>query len=79
MTQIRFYIQAAILGLPAAALILGVGLYHTIQLGFPQLVLLPKALGLFFRRMFAGKPREGVSSFQAVSYTHLTLPTILRV
>lgn len=66
MTQLRFYIQDAILGLPAAALILGVGLYLTIQLGFPQLVLLPKALGLFFRRMFAGKPREGVSSFQAL-------------
>ena len=66
MTQLRFYIQDAILGLPAAALILGVGLYLTIQLGFPQLVLLPKAFGLFFRRMFAGKPREGVSSFQAL-------------
>ena len=66
MTQLRFYIQDAILGLPAAALILGVVLYLTIQLGFPQLVLLPKALGLFFRRMFAGKPREGVSSFQAL-------------
>ena len=66
MTQLRFYIHDAILGLPAAALILGVGLYLTIQLGFPQLVLLPKALGLFFRRMFAGKPREGVSSFQAL-------------
>lgn len=66
MTQLRFYIQDAILGLPAAALILGVGLYLTIQLGFPQLVLLPKALGLFFRRMFDGKPRESVSSFQAL-------------
>ena len=66
MTQLRFYIQDAILGLPAAALILGVGLYLTIQLGFPQLVLLPKALGMFFRRMFGGKPREGVSSFQAL-------------
>ena len=43
MTQLRFYIQDAILGLPAAALILGVGLYLTIQLGFPQLVLLPKS------------------------------------
>ena len=66
MTQLRLYIQDAILGLPAAALILGVGLYLTIQLGFPQLALLPRAFGLFFRRMFAGKPREGVSSFQAL-------------
>ena len=66
MTQLRLYIQDAILGLPAAALILGVGLYLTIQLGFPQLALFPRALGLFFGRMFAGKPREGVSSFQAL-------------
>lgn len=66
MTQLRLYIQDAILGLPAAVLILGVGLYLTIQLGFPQLALLPRAFGLFFRRMFAGKPREGVSSFQAL-------------
>ncbi len=66
MTQLRLYIQDAILGLPAAALILGVGLYLTIQLGFPQLALFPRALRLFFRRMFAGKPREGVSSFQAL-------------
>lgn len=66
MTQLRLYIQDAILGLPAAALILGVGLYLTIQLGFPQLGLLPSAFGLFFRRMFWGKPREGVSSFQAL-------------
>ncbi|MCI7640289.1 MAG: amino acid carrier protein [Clostridiales bacterium] len=66
MTQLRLYIQDAILGLPAAALILGVGLYLTIQLGFPQLALFPRALRLFFRRMFAGKLREGVSSFQAL-------------
>ena len=66
MTQLRLYIQDAILGLPAAALILGVGLYLTIQLGFPQLALFPRALGLFFGRMFEGKPREGVSSFQAL-------------
>lgn len=66
MTQLRLYIQDAILGLPAAVLILGVGLYLTIQLGFPQLALLPRAFGLFFRRMFAEKPREGVSSFQAL-------------
>ena len=66
MTQVRLYIQDAILGLPAAALILGVGLFLTIQLRFPQLRLFPRALGLFFRRMFGGKPREGVSSFQAL-------------
>ena len=66
MTQVRLYIQDVILGLPAAALILGVGLYLSLRLGFPQLGLFPRAVGLFFRRMFAGKRDGGVSSFQAL-------------
>ena len=66
MTQVRLYIQDVILGLPAAALILGVGLFLTLRLGFPQLGLFPRAVGLFFRRMFAGKRDGGVSSFQAL-------------
>ena len=66
MTQVRLYIQNAILGLPAAVLILGLGLYLSIRLGFPQLGLFPKAMGLFFRRMFSGKSEGGVSSFQAL-------------
>ena len=66
MTVLRSYIQDVILGLPAAALILGVGLFLSIRLEFPQLRLLPKALGLFFRRMFGGKRERGVSSFQAL-------------
>ena len=66
MTQVRLYIQDAILGLPAAVLILGLGLYLSIRLGFPQLGLFPKAMGLFFRRMFSGKSEGGVSSFQAL-------------
>lgn len=67
MSQVRLYIQDVILGLPAAALILGVGLYLSIRLGFPQLGLFPRAIGLFFRRMFPGKrEKNGVSSFQAL-------------
>ena len=66
MTQVRSYIQDVILGLPAAALILGVGLFLTLRLGFPQLGLFPRAVVLFFRRMFAGKRDGGVSSFQAL-------------
>ena len=66
MTQVRLYIQDVILGLPAAALILGVGLFLTLRLGFPQLGLFPRAVGLFFRRMFAGKRDGGVSSFRAL-------------
>lgn len=66
MTEIRLHIQDVILGLPAAALILGVGLFLSIRLGFPQVGLFPKALGLFFRRMFGGKREGSVSSFQAL-------------
>ena len=66
MSQVRLYIQDAILGLPAVALILGVGLYLSIRLGFPQLGLFPRAVGLFFRRMLPGKTENGVSSFQAL-------------
>ncbi|MDO5545521.1 MAG: amino acid carrier protein [Eubacteriales bacterium] len=65
MTELVFYIQDVILGLPAAALILGVGLFLSIRLGFPQLGLFPRAIRLFFRRMFGGKQEGGVSSFQA--------------
>ena len=66
MTELRLYVQDVILGLPTAVLILGVGLFLTVRLGAPQLRLFPKALGLFFRRMFGGKREGGVSSFQAL-------------
>lgn len=66
MTQVRLYIQDVILGIPAVILILGVGLFLTAALGFPQLRLFPRALRLFFRQMFAGNRDGGVSSFQAL-------------
>lgn len=67
MTAVRLYIQDVILGLPAVILILGVGLFLTLRLGVPQVRFFPKALGLFFRRMFAGKAANGgMSSFQAL-------------
>ena len=66
MSQVRLYAQDVILGLPAAVLILGVGLYLSIRLGFPQLGLFPRAMGLFFRRMLAGKGDGNVTSFQAL-------------
>ena len=68
MTQLRLYIHSAILGIPAMVLILTVGLFLTVRLGFPQLRLFPRALGLFLRRLFAGKRTadEGVSPFQAL-------------
>ena len=48
MREVHLYIQDVVLGLPAAALILGVGLFLSIRLMFPQVGLFPKALGLFF-------------------------------
>ena len=66
MFQVRLYIQDVILGLPTVVLILGVGLYLSVRLGFPQVGLFPRAMGLFFRRMFPGRPGKGVSSFQAL-------------
>ena len=66
MSQVRLYAQDVILGMPAAVLILGVGLFLSVRLGFPQLGLFPRALGLFFRRMFAGKGTGNVTSFQAL-------------
>ena len=66
MTELRLYVQDVILGLPTAVLILGVGLFLTVRLGVPQLRLFPKALGLFFRRMLAGKGDGNVTSFQAL-------------
>ena len=67
MTRILTCIQNVILGVPAVVLILGVGLFLTVGLGFPQIRLFPRALGMFFRRLFAGRtPENGVSSFQAL-------------
>lgn len=66
MFQVRLYIQDVILGLPTVVLILGVGLYLSVRLGFPQVGLFPRAMGLFFRRMFPGRSGKGVSSFQAL-------------
>ena len=67
MARVLLCIQDVILGVPATVLILGIGLFLTIRLGAPQVVLLPKALRLFFRRLFSSEaPEEGVSPFQAL-------------
>ena len=66
MTDVRLYACCITPEIPAMLLILGVGLYLTVRLGFPQLVLLPRALGLFFRRLVSPEKKEGVSSFQAL-------------
>lgn len=67
MTKILSWLNAIVWGAPVLILIIGVGLYLSFRLGFPQITLLPKAL-----RAFASKLRphreslEGTSSFQAL-------------
>ena len=61
MTEFITALNALLWGAPALVLILGVGLYLSILLRFPQLRLFPKALGTFF-----GKLRGGTSSFRAL-------------
>ena len=53
-------------GAPALVLILGVGLYLTVRLGFVQLRFFPEALRLFLRQLLPGKDRENGSSFRAL-------------
>ncbi len=61
------WLYQTVWGVPALVLILSVGLYLTIQTGFAQLRLFPRACRLFFRRMFGKKDSgQGVSSFQAL-------------
>lgn len=67
MARIRLYIGETIPEVPAAILILSVGLYLTVSLGFPQVRLFPAAVRLFFRRILSGKTDgEGVSPLQAL-------------
>lgn len=54
-------------GAPLLVLILGVGIYLSLRLGFPQICLLPKALASFWRKLTGDKDAgDGVSSFQAL-------------
>ena len=67
MTKIFEILNAIIWGAPALVLILGVGLFLTIQLGFAQLTLFPRAVREFCRKFHPGKrASNGVSPFQAL-------------
>ena len=57
-------INTLVWGAPALLLILGVGLFLTFGLGFPQLRLFPNAVGLFFRKLFRKGGTE--SSFRCL-------------
>jgi len=65
MSKILSVVNAVIWGAPALLLILGVGMYFTLRLGFPQFRLLPRAIGTFGRELFSGKKQDR-SSFRAL-------------
>ena len=67
MTKILECINSFVWGIPALALILGVGIFLTLRTGFVQLRLLPRSILLFFSRLRGGKQEDGtVTSFQAL-------------
>ncbi len=66
MTKIVSAANSLIWGAPALVLILGVGLYLSLRLGFAQLTLLPRALRDFFRKLRPGRKEEGVTPFRAL-------------
>lgn len=66
MTKFLSDLNAIVWGIPALVLILGVGLYLSLRLGFVQLALFPRALGEFFAKLHPGKKTGGVSPFQAL-------------
>ena len=67
MTKILSQLDAVIWGAPALVLILGVGLFLSLRLGFAQITLFPRAFRMFLEKLKPGKTEEaGVSPFQAL-------------
>ncbi len=66
MTNFLSELNGLVWGAPALLLILGVGLYLSLRLGFVQLRLLPRALRLFAAKLRREDTGRGVSSLQAL-------------
>ena len=67
MFRILEWLNGAVWGLPALALILGVGIYLSFRTGFVQLTLFPRAMKLFVSRLRSGGDEDGtVSPFRAL-------------
>lgn len=67
MTKILSSVNAVVWGVPALVMILGVGLYLSLRLGFAQIRLLPRAFREFGAKLRPGKKAaDGVSPFQAL-------------
>lgn len=68
MTKILSCVNAIVWGAPALVLILGVGLFLSIRLGWVQITLLPRAIRMLWQRLRPRKSSagDGVSPFQAL-------------
>ncbi len=65
MTKIFAFLNAVLWGAPALVMILGVGLYLSIRMGFPQVRLFSQAVRDFFRKLLP-KKGEDASSFRSL-------------
>ena len=66
MTKFLELLHGFIWGVPALILMIGVGLYLSVITGFSQVTLLPRALGLFWRKLAGRGTDHGVSPFRAL-------------
>ncbi len=66
MTKILSDLNAFLWGAPALVLILSVGIYLSIRLGFAQLTLFPKALTAFLQKLRPQRKENGMTSFRAL-------------
>ncbi len=68
MTKVLESLNAVVWGAPTLVLVLGVGLYLSLRLGFVQITLFPRALRTFAEKLRPGmeQAEDGVSPFQAL-------------
>ena len=66
MAQFIEFANRFIWGAPALVLILGVGIYLSVQTRFVQLTMLPKACRMFLSKLSSKNLKAGVSPFQAL-------------
>ena len=66
MGEFIVWLNDLVWGLPALLMILGVGIYLSLCLGFPQITLFPEALRRFLRQLIPNKDSDNRSSFQAL-------------
>ena len=66
MEKYLVWLNSLVWGAPALVLILGVGVYLSLRLGFAQLTLFPEALRRFWNQLFPLRNSTDRSSFQAL-------------